>query len=744
MAALPWIQWTESGTGENHPTLVDVVNRPLKALLVNSGYAVNDDNPHFFSGANVVSAQPIVIDGSTAPPGAPVDGGLYLVDVGGTGVWNGHDKQIARWSASAATYTYFTPEEGWEIYVQSDNYRYRFDGTNWTSTLLFAGLTIGDGGLFMNSTVGTINLTAKFASITTNGVGFGFDVVAGYIELESANNINVLAGTDGTGNLTLSGAGGATQLDLLSTGLVLIGLVNSNWDPVDAAWHLGSQTQRWSRAAISSGITIWRTPSTIGSNVGYSLNNSSGGTQRWDILPVNAEVGDVGYDLVIQRTVGAGTNAWLTVTRATGAYAIVGDGTFTGNITAGTITATTRFTGPLFGTTTNVNVVFDRNSVTQLTLASLVATFAGTVIVSGASISVGTTPATGGGVILIPNATGIASRNAANSANVNLLNLTAGDNLSFGGAGVTGSIQFNTSTGTIWQFMTAGHFQPVADATYNIGASALAALTTFTRNIDSGAASDLLLKRNAVTQLTLGSLNAIFAGSLNVTGNMRVGSATTPSINTGFRLADLASTGANPTGLQIDPTFVATSTGFSITGSFTFKTVASAFTMTTGAAIFIETPTLGAGSVVTTGLGLSINAQTWTGSTTGYGIKIGNVTGATTNFALFTGLGKVQFGDLVNILSTTANQFQVSYDASNLWKFNVTSVGGMELLPTGTTFNLALFAAGSYGSGKGVTFIANATTVPSANPTGGGIAYVEAGALKYRGSAGTVTTLAPA
>src|SRR6478609_8413120 len=39
----------------------------------------------------------------------------------------------------------------------------------------------------------------------------------------------------------------------------------------------------------------------------------------------------------------------------------------------------TRVTSPLLGTTTAVDVVFDRNSVTQLTLGSLAATFAGTV-----------------------------------------------------------------------------------------------------------------------------------------------------------------------------------------------------------------------------------------------------------------------------------------------------------------------------------------------------------------------------
>jgi hypothetical protein len=44
----------------------------------------------------------------------------------------------------------------------------------------------------------------------------------------------------------------------------------------------------------------------------------------------------------------------------------------------------------------------------------------------------------------------------------------------------------------------------------------------------------------------------------------------------------------------------------------------------------------------------------------------------------------------------------------------------------------------------GNIYISNSTTVPISNPSNGGFLYVEAGALKYRGSSGTVTTIAPA
>jgi hypothetical protein len=54
------------------------------------------------------------------------------------------------------------------------------------------------------------------------------------------------------------------------------------------------------------------------------------------------------------------------------------------------------------------------------------------------------------------------------------------------------------------------------------------------------------------------------------------------------------------------------------------------------------------------------------------------------------------------------------------------------------------FGTSSFGGGTRVIGIANATAVPSTNPAGGGLLYVEAGVLKYRGSSGTVTTIAPA
>ena len=58
--------------------------------------------------------------------------------------------------------------------------------------------------------------------------------------------------------------------------------------------------------------------------------------------------------------------------------------------------------------------------------------------------------------------------------------------------------------------------------------------------------------------------------------------------------------------------------------------------------------------------------------------------------------------------------------------------------------NIGFSTTTQFGGGSRVIGIANATTAPTTNPINGGVLYVEAGALKYRGSSGTVTTIANA
>jgi hypothetical protein len=109
-------------------------------------------------------------------------------------------------------------------------------------------------------------------------------------------------------------------------------------------------------------------------------------------------------------------------------------------------------------------------------------------------------------------------------------------------------------------------------------------------------------------------------------------------------------------------------------------------------------------------------------------------------------------------LSASGNEGQIIALAERiaLYSKNVASTQVARLRLSGSVNIAAVSAVSSnlgisgdateatFGSGTGVFGIRNAVAVPSANPTGGGVLYVEAGALKYRGSSGTVTTLAVA
>lgn len=95
------------------------------------------------------------------------------------------------------------------------------------------------------------------------------------------------------------------------------------------------------------------------------------------------------------------------------------------------------------------------------------------------------------------------------------------------------------------------------------------------------------------------------------------------------------------------------------------------------------------------------------------------------------------FGD------ATAQVALVSRDAALPLTF---LVGGytlerIRITPSG---NFGINTSGQFGAGVKVIGLANATTVPTTNPSAGGVLYAEAGALKWRGSSGTITTIAAA
>jgi hypothetical protein len=79
----------------------------------------------------------------------------------------------------------------------------------------------------------------------------------------------------------------------------------------------------------------------------------------------------------------------------------------------------------------------------------------------------------------------------------------------------------------------------------------------------------------------------------------------------------------------------------------------------------------------------------------------------------------------------------------------VTQMDGTDAIPFAAVgSNVRMCSSGltavNFQSGDGIIFVANVTSAASGNPSGGGFLYADAGALKWRGSSGTITTLAVA
>jgi hypothetical protein len=185
------------------------------------------------------------------------------------------------------------------------------------------------------------------------------------------------------------------------------------------------------------------------------------------------------------------------------------------------------------------------------------------------------------------------------------------------------------------------------------------------------------------------------------------------------------------------------------------------------------TGTAGAGSFITGGGAFYIQASENRSSTTRAPIIFSNIGGSVESMridsagnvgigtsapAFSSGLGGLEVqrsaapaavrienndGANTNILEivadSPANGIRFNGLNSSPMRFSTASVERMRIDSSGN-----LLLGGTSTPGARVMYIANASTVPASNPSGGGVLYVENGALKYRGSSGTVTTIANA
>lgn len=312
---------------------------------------------------------------------------------------------------------------------------------------------------------------------------------------------------------------------------------------------------------------------------------------------------------------------------------------------------------------------------------------------------------------------------------------------------ITGSITATTDKTQDLTLGIATHTADVACHTVIVNAQAPWASASSNKNagnitlnfpapVSGGTHGALIIKDSAsqMFSLTSDGTNASLIGTGNLTLSTSSGSAILKSTSTSAQvIGPVAGVFSNTVGLNVG---VSANKFDFTTGGSSSPFAAATLDMSTG---FFA---LGFPSVTGTGRAFTVTGQE---SSAGNGGSIAFASGTSDTatggtLGLFGGntFGTGTTGGQITILGgsgaigTNANGGHV-----------VISGGGFS--GTGTKGNVGLHTTtGSFGSGQGVLFIANDTADPTSNPVGGGILFVASGALKYRGSSGTVTTIAAA
>ena len=69
----------------------------------------------------------------STPPGSPSSGDTYIVKATGTGAWASHDKAVAVWSASLASWVFGAPREGWVAWIEDEAKLVVYHSSAWST-----------------------------------------------------------------------------------------------------------------------------------------------------------------------------------------------------------------------------------------------------------------------------------------------------------------------------------------------------------------------------------------------------------------------------------------------------------------------------------------------------------------------------------------------------------------------------------------------------------------------------------
>jgi hypothetical protein len=189
----------------------------------------------------------------------------------------------------------------------------------------------------------------------------------------------------------------------------------------------------------------------------------------------------------------------------------------------------------------------------------------------------------------------------------------------------------------------------------------------------------------------------------------------------------------------------------SFTGATTFTAQPTLSTLTASQAVFTNASKgLVSNAITGTGSVVMSASPTLTGTVGGASLTLSSLTTGRVTYAGTSGLLQDSANLTFNGTLLTANALTVTnaVTVSNGTVNGLAYLNASKILTAGTAIvfdgqNLGVGATSFGTSANRVLGLGNAT-VPTTSPVGMGQIYVEAGALKYRGSSGTVTTVAPA
>jgi hypothetical protein len=277
----------------------------------------------------------------------------------------------------------------------------------------------------------------------------------------------------------------------------------------------------------------------------------------------------------------------------------------------------------------------------------------------------------------------------------------------------------NSSGSPITYFTASGRAVIGSDssAMLNVVANATAVVPLVIKGA-SGQSANLFETRDSASNIrfyvdSVGNANFSSATFIqNSTGKMIIGLSSAAAI--GLVVKGAASQSANLQEWQ--DSGAGTASGISSAGSFfTTGRVSVGFTSAQVGTKFISQPGVATdvGAIIRGAASQSANLQEWQNSA---GTVIAKVDSA----------GTLSTQNINGLNSTVMHM----------------NPGGTNAISLFTTPNFQFFnVSGSFGGGTKVIGIANATTVPSSNPTGGGVLFVNSGALQYRGTSGANTTI---